>query len=549
MGGRARASAKPDSKRSQRRVRWWHICLPALIAVIAAFKVYAPSLAGPLLFDDYGLPYASRSAGEAPSAWLTGVRPVLMLTYWLNFRLFGPAPFAYHSVNVLLHAVNALLVGWILRRLLLLRDAPPSRASLFAALGGAVFLLHPLQTEAVAYIAGRSELVSAMFVLAAYLVFLHQPPHSVSWRALATILALYGCAVLSKEQAAVLPAVFFATDICLYRRPWREALRGRRRLYGGLAIAAAVGLAGVWSVLRTSASAGFGVEGLGWHDYFLTQWRVWFLYLRLFVFPAWQNADYDLPVSRTVLDHGALLGLAAALAIAAAAWRIRRRYVLAAFGLLLFALLLAPTSSVVPIKDVAAERRMYLPMLGLLLIGLDILMRARWTAALAAGTAAVLLALGALTYLRARVWSSDIALWTDTLRDSRGKTRGYTHLMLAYLRAGRCGDALTTASGLPDGVRDAPDFLTVWGYALQCAGRREAALVKFERAAALMPGAGRYFVLGRAYEDLGMTRQADYAYREALRLEPRTPFDLQALEVYRASSHRARHVPRTDAAP
>src|SRR6202011_4310244 len=107
---------------------------------------------------------------------------------------------------------------------------------------------------------------------------------------------------------------------------------------------------------------------LTWYQYLFTEFRALLVYIGIFLFPVSLNLDWDFPISRTIFDHGAVLGLLALLALAVAAWRWRTRLPLAGFGYFLFLLLLSPTSSILPIKDPGAERRLYLPMLGLLLI-------------------------------------------------------------------------------------------------------------------------------------------------------------------------------------
>src|SRR5439155_15401200 len=114
-----------------------------------------------------------------------------------------------------------------------------------------------------------------------------------------------------------------------------------------------------------------------------------------------QTVDYDLATSHSILDRGAILGLAGILALLGAAIYFRRRYPLACYGFLVFAIILAPTSSVIPIRDPIAERRVYLPMIGLLLIALEFIRRLPIGRRATVGAlAAVLLIMGALTYRR-----------------------------------------------------------------------------------------------------------------------------------------------------
>ena len=101
--------------------------------------------------------------------------------------------------------------------------------------------------------------------------------------------------------------------------------------------------------------------------------------MRLFVVPIGQNLDPQVDISRTILDHGAIIGLAALLAVSVLAWIYRRRFPLASYGWFVFLILLAPTSSFVPIRDPMAERRLYLPFIGLLFITVEFLRRWKTT--------------------------------------------------------------------------------------------------------------------------------------------------------------------------
>jgi protein O-mannosyl-transferase len=367
-----------------------------------------------------------------------------------------------------------------------------------------------------------------MFSLSALTVFVLQPSGRMPVRAALIILICYVCAVLSKEQAVVLPAVFLLTDILLLGRPLRQAFNERRPLYVGLGVLAIAGLVFVGKVLVTATTAGFGMNGLSAYDYFLTQSRVCFLYLQLILLPVWQNADYDLPISRNLMDHGTVVALLAIVAGLTAAWRVRHRYPIAVYGVGLFLICLAPTSSFVPIKDVAAERRLYLPLLGALLIVVELLLRhpPRWIA----GVALAVVIFGTLTYRRAGVWGSDVAFWSDTVSKSVTKTRGYAHLVHGLLRRRQCQTALTTAAAFPARASEDSDFLISLGYAYDCVKRYEEAVGVYERAAARSPGVGTYLLLTSAYERIGRTADAERTRSEALRFKPRTSFDQTALE-------------------
>src|SRR5207237_845060 len=149
---------------------------------------------GPFVFDDSYLP----NIDDPLSVWIHGGRKLLMLTYWWNASQSGGDTFQWHVLNVLIHVINAGLVYLIIRRV----GAGVSR--LLAGFAAGLFLLHPIQTEAVAYLSGRSEEFSVMFAFAAYAVFLWRKRPAVSWGVAAAVMLLFGMALLSKEQTIIL---------------------------------------------------------------------------------------------------------------------------------------------------------------------------------------------------------------------------------------------------------------------------------------------------------------------------------------------------------
>ena len=403
-----------------------------------------------------------RSPDDSIGAWISGVRPVLMLSYWGNFQVSGTEPGIYHAFNVLLHALNSVLVFLFFWRVLLLVGIERDRSLWCAGIASCTYLVHPIQTEAVAYIAGRSELVCGFFALAALTVFSKDRTGAITWRRAGAVLFLYCCAILSKEHAVVLPAIFLTVDLVLRRQSLSEALKSGARLYGPIAAIGTAAVIGVVALLARSSTAGFNVPGMQWYEYLFTQFRVWILYLKLVVLPLGQNADYDIPLSHYLGEHGSAIALIVLIAAGYLAWRMRSRFPLAFAGAVIFAILLVPTSSVVPIQDLAAERRLYLPLIGILVVLMEGFSRIKWATSAVAGTAAYLLIFSALTYERSKVWASDVALWSDTVVRSPQKARGYMHLTYAYVRSRRCEEAAATARRVPENDVVRPSFSTSW---------------------------------------------------------------------------------------
>ena len=510
-----------------------------LIALIVGFTLYGPALGGPFLFDDFGLPFYLPSFADNPiGTWLSGVRPILMLTYWMNFQLSAREPWTYHAVNVILHAVNSVLVFALLLRILRLRSIDPHRAILCAAVGCSIFLIHPLQTEAVAYIAGRSELICGFFSLAALVVFCR--PGDLTVRRAFAVLALYCLAVLSKEQAVVLPGVFLVIDVVFRRRRLRDALIQAPWLYGPIAIVGVLATVAVLGLLARSSTAGFSVPGIQWYEYLFTQFRVWLIYLGLAILPFRQNADYDIAISRSLGDHGSAVALVILCLGALVIWLARKRLPMMFAGSLIFAIFLIPASSVIPLQDVAAERRMYLPLVGVLLILIQIIAKWRLSSIVTTGLVAYALTCCALTYERAKVWGSDIAFWEDTTKGSPGKSRGYTHLAYAYIRARKCTDAVKLTERAPEEARNTPELVGMQGHAYACEDRLKDAVEAFERAVLIGPGVGRYLALATSYRRVGRIPDAEAAEQQAMKLTPRTHYDVTMLEAFRGSSTQTR---------
>jgi Tfp pilus assembly protein PilF len=379
-----------------------------------------------------------------------------------------------------------------------------SKDNLLAGFAAAVFLLHPVQTEAVAYLTGRSESLSAMFLLAAFAVFLYRRHAAISWAVVAAVLALFALALLSKQNAIALPALLLLTDYWWYPGFTLQGIRANWKLYLPMALGALAGVAFFWRIIMTAETAGFGMKDLTWYQYFFTQCRALFVYLGMFLLPANLTADWDFAISRTILDRGAIVGLVLLLAMAAAAWHYRRRFPLASYGFFVFLVMMAPTSSFLPIRDPIAEHRLYFAMLGLLLMVVDLLGRLKIErkVLVAACLVVLLLATGA-THARAAVWSDPIVLWEDTARKAPNKRRVRFQLAMAYFSA----TPPQYARALPEFEKTAqiepPDYnlLVDWGLAYDGLGRMDDALAKLRTAALMEPTAHVFTQIAVVYAE------------------------------------------------
>ena len=523
--GRKRTAVVAAQPARSRRWLWYAIGIFVLAYV--GFQAYGAVLNGPFIFDDSYLLFRAPNPPQELRIWVRGIRPLLNFSYWINYRISPTDTLWYHIYNVLFHIINSFLAFLIVRRFL--RD-PRARAGepdeardlLLAAFAGGLFLLHPVQTESVAYVASRSENMSVMFLLAALALFLYRGAAKVSWRIALGVLVLYGAAVAVKEHTAALIGVLLLTDF--YWNPGFSfaGIKRNWRLYVPIGLVGCAGALFVITVLRQSTTAGFNIKEFTWYQYFFTECRAFWTYLRVFFLPYGQNVDYVFPISRSITDHGAIFGLIGILILTALAVRFAGRYRLASYGFFLYVLLLAPTSSFIPIQDPVAERRLYLPMIGMLLMVTDLVQRVPLKRqVMAVAMAVVLLIAGVLTYQRSLVWTSNIALWQDVVQ--KAPQNGRAHFQLAsalHNEAGRCDLALDEYAAAYRIYGPRYDLFVDWAEALDCANKTDEALDKLRKAAALEPQAHVYMEIGKVAANHQRYGEALEAFAQAEKMDP-----------------------------
>ena len=410
--------------------------LPAAIACL----VYLNSFGGTFQFDDYNV-IVSNGAVHSWSAWSHdlphGIRPVLKFTYVLNWTS-GLGLFGFHLLNLLIHVINTVFVYFLSRRS---TQYFPSQAP--AVCTAILFAVHPVQTEAVAYISGRSTSLMATFYLGSMLAYIrgsdaqgHLWSHGISP-------VLFIMALLTKEIAITLPAVLLLWEFTFGEQKRFAAILKRQGIHWGLLAAALFFLIahpGYGPLLEYS----FDIRGL--KETLLSQINGVFYLLSKLIVPYSLNIDPDLPVmSRWTVLLALKAGLLLAL-MCAGLMRLKRSPGFA-FGVLWFFIVLVPTNSLIPRLDLANERQLYLSSWGLFLViavgCTKLQVRAGknwvyWT------MAAVLVVLAGCTISRNQVYRSEIALWEDTVRKSPHKPRAFNNLGYAYALAGRNEDAAKT---------------------------------------------------------------------------------------------------------
>ena len=505
------------------RPNWHYFALGAFLAAILVFWAYGPSMNGPFLFDDNFLPFALSNISTQPlSAFVHSQRPLLMGTYWLSARLApNDDTWWYHFPNVVIHCITGILVFFIVHRLLEWAKIGESRRGLLSGFAAALFLLHPAQTEAVSYVAGRSDALSVMLAYAAFAVFLYRKEASASWKTALAVIFLSGLALTAKEDAIALPALLLLTDFWWSPGSGWEGIRRNWKIYLPMICGGLFGVFLLWNLITRSTTAGFGFKEFTWYQYFFTEWRAIFVYLQIFLWPANLTLDWNFPVSHNVLEHGAIFWLVILVALAVTAWKVRHRFPLASYGFFVFLILLSPTSSILPIKDPVAQRRIYFAMLGLLLIVVDLVARMKVDRqALAVAALVVVLMAGFATHARAAVWSDEVSIWEDTSRKSPNAWRPHFQLGFAYYKAQRYDLALQEFEKTAQLHPADADLLLDWGLTYDNLNQLQPALEKLQASAALKPNAHVYSQIGMIYGKLEKWPESLAALARAEELDP-----------------------------
>jgi tetratricopeptide (TPR) repeat protein len=355
----------------------------------------------------------------------------------------------------------------------------------------------------------------------AYVVFLQDRSGAISWRRAVAVLAIFAVAVKTKENAVALAGVLFLTDV-MWPRPFSlEGPRRNWRLYALMLPGGLVAAALIFRMLATAQTAGFAVATYKWYEYAFTQARAIFVYLQLAIAPVGQALDHDFAPSRTILDHGTAVCILLLAGLVAAAIRWRSRYPLACFGFLMFLMWLAPTSSVVPIDDAVVERRMYLALVGLILIACEGFARLKLSRpAAVAALAAVVLVFGGLCQARNRWWSKPELLLVQSAEGAKHNPRPLLNVAEALIRRGGCDLALPYLERA-DRILPKNYFVhTITGRALACLGRLDDAVAHLQFAAQIRQEADVFEWLGLVYGQLGRFDEAGASLQRAIQLAP-----------------------------
>ena len=412
--------------------RWW----PAFLIVLAVCLAYANAFQASFQFDDWEVIVRDPRVQSVRAWWnaMPGVRPLLKLSYALN-HVSGLGVVGFHAVNVFVHAGNGLLILFLVRRFAGQLGGSPLTAGWLALATALIFVLHPVQTEAVTYASGRSASLGALFALGSVATWVQaraapagQPGRAALLFLISPVLMLLGLA--TREAVAVVPLMLLLWEAADVSRPlqWRAAIARTSVHWAvlGCALTAALYLPAYRVFLATSLATRSVTENL------VAQLQgVIYLAGQLLNIDR-MNADPALPVD---LDPG-LSGSVSLIVLAVVcglAISNLRRYPLPAFGVLWFFLWLAPTNSLLARPDLVNDRQLYVALAGpaLLLAALIQRLATRQRALAVVALAAILGLAGLATHLRNEVYRDEVTFWRDVAGRSPHNARAFNNLGIA----------------------------------------------------------------------------------------------------------------------
>lgn len=513
-----------ETPRSLARAAPWIVFGVAVLA-------YVQMLWGEFVYDDFPFIVQNPAVHTLARPWkflvdraamseggaYTIFRPLASWCFSLTWAVAPDRPAAFHFVNLVAHGLAGVCV-WRLGCAVGLRAAG---GALWAAL---VFVIHPVQTEAVAWIAGLGNPLFVIGVTSACVAWLRWrvagAPHTV----LAAGAGWYVFALLGKEHAAALPLLVLIIEWAL-RGAGLRPLRERAMGFAGVCLMTVAYVAWRDYVLGRTGQVGYFGGAFG--PTLLTTVVGFRTYLRLLVWPTNLHPEYIVPIRTGLAAPGVWPSILTLAALAAGAVLIRRRAPRVALGVAWWFAALVPVANIIPMKTIINERLLYLPLIGFALVlgvAWDAAPRRWWRVALAAQLAVF----AVLTTARTRDWLTNERLWTTAVRaEPRGYTSHY-NLGQVYLQQEKSEAALREFDQAIALRGEFPYAEGASGVAWMQLGEYRGAVHAFRRGLRTLPDDRKLqhnlvqalVQWGDASRADGRAVVAEGAYREALQWDP-----------------------------
>jgi len=493
-----------------------NLSLPIFVLVIVCLSqfVYLNSLSNQFVYDDeftIVTNYFIKTWNNLPSLFnkdyfkFSGelsYRPVVTLSYFIDYTLWKLNPFGFHLTNTLLHTLNSVLLFFLLKRIFNCRTT--------SFITTIIFSCHPVLTEAVNAVSYREDLLAATFFIAAFLLYVKTSKDERSFSP--AYFASVGCYLLgifSKEMAITLPLLIFLYDLIFTKV---QSLSYKlTRYYTGYILATIFYLSMRFVVLHNPVESHVSYPEGSIFINFLTMSKVLASYMKLFFVPVTLCADYVIPYSTSLFDTSFILSLLLLVAVIVITYRLFFSSKILFFSVVWFFVSLLPVLNIVPIENIMSERYLCLPIIGFcMLIGNLLVQRHNKidpfnNASITVILLVLILAIFSFKTMKQNtVWTDQTVLWTNTARISPKSFKAHNNLGNIYRNAGRLDEAIVElqyALSLYNDYIDAHNNL------------------------------------GVTYRKKGMLKEALWEYQRALQINPHYPYAHNNLGVLYAKSN------------
>ena len=522
-----------QSRQSEYLEKKWFYPFAAAVLFASALIVYLPSFDVPFHFDDFRsilnnpyirvTPLSPHSLYSAAFQDFKQNRPLSNLSFALNYYFNQLHPFGYHAVNFIFHLISGFCLWLLLERLLVRRMKDRAAARLAAFLSAWLWMLHPINTQAVTYIVQRHSVMAGAFSLLSLLCYdLGRNQKKNRYYILCGLSCL--CALLCKETAYVLPVFIFLYELWFFQelRPgwlklswkWAAAL-----LVFYLALSAFAFRGQMSGKLDTDIKK----DPFTWQEHSLSQGRVLLQYAGLVIYPsgAWLSLEHEPDVSDSLVNPMTTVP-AFLLIFGLIGFALLRagKYPLLSFGILWYFGQLAIEALPLPI-DLMNEHRLYLASVSILAavpVGFAGRQKNLWPSTIICLLIGILY--GTLTYERNQVWQTPSRLWRDSIMKAPHKNRpwnNYCTVLIEHDDIDRAGKACTVAVNMDPSQAESRSNL---GICFMSVGNKPEAEKEFLKAIELDPGYGfAYYNLGSLKAGQGDDAAARQFFEKAMQLQ------------------------------
>ncbi|MBI2470488.1 MAG: tetratricopeptide repeat protein [Planctomycetes bacterium] len=562
------------------------ICYQLIIIVVVSVLIYLYTLGNNFAYDDKFTitnNYLIRSWHKIPAIFTNdyftasgelSYRPVVTLSYFIDYFFWRLNPSGYHLTNLFLHSLNSVLLFLLISRLWSgIRDKPDRETWSFSPknpdvcwpviqtaqtavpfIASLIFCTCPILAEAVNAISYREDIMAATFYFAAFLFYLKTSQRrSVVWYAIS--LVCYFLGLFSKEMAITFPILIGLYDILRHGKTFFTFKRIRYYIGYILITVFYVALRFVFLHNPTESYIPYPQNSL-WIN-FLTMSKVIASYIKLLFFPVHLNADYVVPHASSPLELSFILSFLLIVSVIVVTYRLFFYSKTLFFSILWFFVTLLPVLNIIPIENIMAERYLYIPLVGFCILGgqlLSLIPKSGSKSGILTSCSfpliivIILIGFSWQTCNRSKIWFDELSLWSTTVVDSPQSSRAHNNLGVLFKKMGFVDAAMKEYN---TAIQIRPDYSEAHGNlanvymdkglsildkrvlskthdnlakAYADEGHLKNAIAEYKKSIQISPfNETAHFNLGVTYGKMGLTNDAEIEYKNVIQLNDNNP--------------------------